>query len=228
VPIDEPRGGAHAATPARGTSSHIERLIPDHLLFQVAALLGEPVAPNTLQQVAGQPLGCGPGSLLGVAAHLDEQSHAEASRRFEKCLDKSDARLNIHYTIERRLQRHNNHAHRTQLRISGATAEQVRSFLLSDEVVKRASAVVALERLPPPGAAAADQDSDSALIYQCVQLPKPGGRRQYVIVRRVWDRVEDRGFYSVTRPCHHPLGEERVASSKGGKVEDFCGGYLVR
>jgi hypothetical protein len=226
-PIDEPRGGAHAATPAIGTCSHIEHLIPDHLLFQVAALLGEPVTPSALQQVAGQPLGCGPGSLLGEAAHLEERGHTEASRRFEKCLDKGDAKLNIHYTIERRLQRHNNNAHRTQLRIGNATAEQVRAFLLSDEVVKRATAIVALERLPPPGEAVASE-SDSALIYQCVQLPKPGGRRQYIIVRRVWDRAEDGGFYSVTRPCHHPLGEQRVQTSKGGNVEDFCGGYLVR
>ena len=220
---------AAQARDASGTTDTIRALIPDCHLMQCAALFGEAVPREQLQQPGGHAIGAGEGALLGPTTHRVDPAHAGAG--FEPYLRKHDAALDIEYTVERRPHRHNIHAFRTTLTCRAATLAQLRRLMFDDEVCRAGTPkLIRHERLADParvsGGGAAPKNAESTLLFQA--FDSKVGVRQYPMARRVWRLPDNAGFYWVTQPYHGDAAKAKCAEQGGHVAKDFRGGFLLR
>lgn len=123
--------------------------------------------------------------------------------------------------------------YKTSAVYEGATAVQLRSFLLDDSercnwdesalvlqaLVPATSEISAAE--PVPGT-----HRQSAIMYAKVKFPGPIAPRDYVYCRRVWHRTSDGGCYVVNKSFSHP--NVPVAEGKVVRVTDFASAFVVR
>lgn len=66
----------------------------------------------------------------------------------------------------------------------------------------------------------------SSYMYARTKFPPPMASREYVYARRVWNKADDGGCYTISRSCAHP--SPPPAGCRAVRVEDYCSGVVIR
>lgn len=223
----------------RNTSTAIQDAVPDKLLSQLIAILGN--APqNRAAQAASVQAATGAGMLCG-------NSDKGQGQPFEAVHTQSDKATGMIFKCERRPLRKNLYMWRTSFRIPNASIDTMQTYMLNDQIVRSSNAgMLAYVRLEDESLAATTSPgihesvfddksaTDSGFMYSKIKFPLIGAR-QYVSCRRVWHRTGGDGFYIVSTACQQPgiVSQAKAlhcAKGLGDKAwsTDFWAGYMVR
>lgn len=220
------------------TTSAIRSSVPDHALLHLVQLLNDDSElAQHLRDFRMSPAIGEIDSLLGGAPD-------DIDGRWEPMLREQDLSLQISYTAEKRPLRGGLFVYRTRTVFQAATAAQLRSFNLNDELSLTWNFnTTTFEHLPAPhesqdspqlhctmacNSCSASQDTaESAYLYMRCRFPMAMASREYVSCRRVWHRQVDGGCCVVNVACNNPHAT-RKHGKRAVRVQDYVSGYIIR
>lgn len=219
------------AREGKGSTAGILKTVPDHMMFELAAMFDEPWAVKAVGSRTSVPLGVGERSILGPA------SNGKPGCTMEHVWSHHDRLLNVSFNLERQQLRDGLFAYHSRLRVYGSSAVNACTFMLHDDVIKSGNpTILSYDRLEDPGADGSMFDgshcvtngfAESGILHSCIKMPGFLKTRQYVACRRVWKWDDQPQCLIVSIPFQHPQSQE-LCKGKGIVAEDFRMGYVVR
>lgn len=219
------------AREGNGSTAVVLKTVPDHMMFELAAMFDEPWAVKAVGPRTSALLGVGERSILGPA------SDGKAGCTVERMWSHHDRSLNVDFNLERQQLRDGLYAYYSRLKVYGSSAANACTFMLHDDVIKSGNpTILSYDRLKDPGADGSMADgahctsngcAESGILHSCIKMPGFLKTRQYVACRRVWKWDDQPQCLIVSIPFQHPQSQE-LCKGKGTVAEDFRMGYVVR